>query len=168
MTFSWNDFIHRSSSRRLTKNGISEVESHAFNGTKIHKLFLMGNLQLSHMHNNSFKGAEGPGFLDISRTALSSLPESVLGEVEHLSAVSVFSLRALPPMSLFTKLRQANLTYPSHCCAFHKHQRNRYEDKHTLQDRIYLCILCHIYSALRKYSAPLNFATFCHISGFKH
>uniref|UniRef100_A0A8C7FSU8 X globin n=1 Tax=Oncorhynchus kisutch TaxID=8019 RepID=A0A8C7FSU8_ONCKI len=25
-----------------------------------------------------------------------------------------------------------------------------------------------IYSALRKYSAPLNFATFCHISGFKH
>ncbi|XP_029540611.1 follicle-stimulating hormone receptor [Oncorhynchus nerka] len=110
---------------RLTKNGISEVESHAFNGTKIHKLFLMGNLQLSHMHNNSFKGAEGPGFLDISRTALSSLPESVLGEVEHLSAVSVFSLRALPPLSLFTKLRQANLTYPSHCCAFHKQQRNR-------------------------------------------
>nr|BAA86898.1 gonadotropin receptor I [Oncorhynchus masou rhodurus] len=110
---------------RLTKNGISEVESHAFNGTKIHKLYLMGNLQLSHMHNNSFKGAEGPGFLDISRTALSSLPESVLGEVEHLSAVSVFSLRTLPPLSLFTKLRQANLTYPSHCCAFHKHQRNR-------------------------------------------
>uniref|UniRef100_A0A8C7MKD1 Follicle-stimulating hormone receptor n=2 Tax=Oncorhynchus kisutch TaxID=8019 RepID=A0A8C7MKD1_ONCKI len=110
---------------RLTKNGISEVESHAFNGTKIHKLSLMGNLQLSHMHNNSFKGAEGPGYLDISRTALSSLPESVLGEVEHLSAVSVFSLRALPPLSLFTKLRKANLTYPSHCCAFQKHQRNR-------------------------------------------
>ena len=26
----------------------------------------------------------------------------------------------------------------------------------------------NIYSALRKYSAPLNFVTFCHISGFKH
>ena len=25
-----------------------------------------------------------------------------------------------------------------------------------------------MYSALRKYSAPLNFATFFHISGFKH
>uniref|UniRef100_A0A8C7LU61 Tc1-like transposase DDE domain-containing protein n=1 Tax=Oncorhynchus mykiss TaxID=8022 RepID=A0A8C7LU61_ONCMY len=25
-----------------------------------------------------------------------------------------------------------------------------------------------MYSALRKYSSPLNFATFCHISGFKH
>ena len=30
-------------------------------------------------------------------------------------------------------------------------------------DCLYFCI----YSALRKYSAPLNFATFCHISGFK-
>ena len=28
--------------------------------------------------------------------------------------------------------------------------------------------LMDTYSALRKYSAPLNFATFCHISGFKH
>ncbi|MGH0185381.1 UNVERIFIED_CONTAM: hypothetical protein FKN15_017780 [Acipenser sinensis] len=28
--------------------------------------------------------------------------------------------------------------------------------------------IIYIYSALRKYSAPLNFATFCHISGFKH
>jgi hypothetical protein len=27
---------------------------------------------------------------------------------------------------------------------------------------------CSIYSALRKYSAPLNFSTFCHILGFKH
>ena len=30
------------------------------------------------------------------------------------------------------------------------------------------CFILYIYSALRKYSAPLNFATFCHISGFKH
>ena len=32
----------------------------------------------------------------------------------------------------------------------------------------HLGIMGHMYSALRKYSAPLNFATFCHISGFKH
>ena len=35
----------------------------------------------------------------------------------------------------------------------------------------YVTISCKVhiktYSALRKYSAPLNFATFCHISGFK-
>ena len=29
-------------------------------------------------------------------------------------------------------------------------------------------LVCIRYSALQKYSAPLNFATFCHISGFKH
>ena len=35
---------------------------------------------------------------------------------------------------------------------------------------ISLCAFCSqcIYSALRKYSATLNFVTFCHISGFKH
>ena len=32
----------------------------------------------------------------------------------------------------------------------------------------FVCVCIYIYSALRKYSAPLNFATFCHISGFKH
>ena len=32
----------------------------------------------------------------------------------------------------------------------------------------YIYIYIYIYSPLRKYSAPLNFATFCHISGFKH
>uniref|UniRef100_A0A3P8XE74 Follicle-stimulating hormone receptor n=2 Tax=Esox lucius TaxID=8010 RepID=A0A3P8XE74_ESOLU len=110
---------------RLNQNGLRQVESHAFNGTKIHKLFLMGNLQLSHIHDNAFVGAEGPGFLDISRTAVSSLPESVLGELEHLLAVSVLSLRVLPQLSLFTKLRQANLTYASHCCAFKNQQRNK-------------------------------------------
>ena len=33
--------------------------------------------------------------------------------------------------------------------------------------KVTLCLLLN-YSALRKYPAPLNFATFCHISGFKH
>ncbi|KAJ7987767.1 hypothetical protein DPEC_G00329920 [Dallia pectoralis] len=110
---------------RLNQNGLRQVESHAFNGTRIHKLFLMGNLQLSHIHEDAFVGAEGPGFLDISQTSVSSLPVSVLGDVEHLLAVSVFSLRVLPPLSLFTKLRQANLTYASHCCAFKDHQNNK-------------------------------------------
>ncbi|KAL0984114.1 hypothetical protein UPYG_G00137250 [Umbra pygmaea] len=110
---------------RLNHNGIRKVESHAFNGTKIHKLFLMGNLQLSEIHQNAFTGADGPSYLDISDTAVSSLPESVLDDVAHLAAVSVFSLRLLPHLSLFTKLRQADLTYPSHCCAFKNHPRTR-------------------------------------------
>jgi hypothetical protein len=39
-----------------------------------------------------------------------------------------------------------------------KHSRELPSDT-SLSDR---------YSALRKYSAPFNFVTFCHISGFKH
>ena len=56
-----------------------------------------------------------------------------------------------------------------HCCALGTAPRNHHDCV------VYLCIPVYLwvakagcYSALRKYSAPLNFATFCHISGFKH
>ncbi|TRY94255.1 hypothetical protein DNTS_025324 [Danionella cerebrum] len=103
---------------RLTKNGIREIDADAFNGTKIEKLFLMGNQQLSHIHSDAFRGAEGPIVLDISRTAVQAIPESILQSLRLLKAVSVHSLRKLPSVELFTELSQANLTYPSHCCAF--------------------------------------------------
>nr|AAP33512.1 follicle-stimulating hormone receptor [Danio rerio] len=110
---------------RLTKNGIREIDSHAFNGTKIGKLFLMGNQQLNHIHSYAFKGAEGPVVLDISRTAVHTLPESMLKTLKLLMAVSVYSLRKLPSLELFTELTQANLTYPSHCCAFKNFKKHK-------------------------------------------
>uniref|UniRef100_A0A3Q2W2W4 Follicle stimulating hormone receptor n=1 Tax=Haplochromis burtoni TaxID=8153 RepID=A0A3Q2W2W4_HAPBU len=85
---------------RLTRNGIKKVASDAFNGTKMHRL-------------------------DISETALASLPDSILGGLKRLIAESAFNLKELPPLQLFTKLRQAKLTYPSHCCAFLNMHRNR-------------------------------------------
>ncbi|XP_030630985.1 follicle-stimulating hormone receptor [Chanos chanos] len=124
---------------RLTKNGIVEVESYAFNGTKIEKLFLMGNQQLSRIHSSAFIGAEGPVVLDISRTAVSALPESMLRNLKLLTATSVYSLRRLPNLELFTELIQANLTYPSHCCAFKNFKkktskRNRFCDDYVLHN----------------------------------
>uniref|UniRef100_A0AAY4EZT2 Thyrotropin receptor n=1 Tax=Denticeps clupeoides TaxID=299321 RepID=A0AAY4EZT2_9TELE len=119
---------------RLTKNGITRIEAHAFNDTKIQKLFLMGNQMLSHIHGDAFDGAEGPVVLDISRTALSTLPESMLKKIKSLTAISVYSLRRLPSLHLFTELVQANLTYPSHCCAFSNFRKNRSE-KHSLCDK---------------------------------
>ncbi|XP_056325304.1 follicle-stimulating hormone receptor [Danio aesculapii] len=110
---------------RLTKNGIREIDSHAFNGTKIGKLFLMGNQQLNHIHSYAFKGAEGPVVLDISRTAVHTLPESMLKTLKLLMAVSVYSLRKLPSLELFTELAQANLTFPSHCCAFKNFKKHK-------------------------------------------
>ncbi|XP_044034605.1 follicle-stimulating hormone receptor isoform X1 [Siniperca chuatsi] len=110
---------------RLTRNGIKEVASDAFNGTKMHRLFLRGNQQLTHINPNAFVGSSELVVLDISHTALSSLPDYILGGLQRLIAESAFHLKELPPLQLFTKLHQANLTYPSHCCAFQNIHRNR-------------------------------------------
>uniref|UniRef100_A0A8C9TVS1 Follicle stimulating hormone receptor n=1 Tax=Scleropages formosus TaxID=113540 RepID=A0A8C9TVS1_SCLFO len=115
---------HPSSYRRLSRNGITEVQSHAFNGTKMTRLSLMGNQPLRHIHSQAFTGAEGPGLLDISRTAVSTLPENMLHGLKVLKAVAVQNLKKLPRPKLFTQLIEANLTYPSHCCAFANFRRN--------------------------------------------
>ncbi|KAJ8396060.1 hypothetical protein AAFF_G00025920 [Aldrovandia affinis] len=116
---------------RLTKNGFSEVLSHAFNGTKLKRLLLMGNRQLRRIHSEAFSGAEGPVVLDISRTAISALPESILRRLKLLTATSVYTLKKLPSVDLFTNLIEANLTYRSHCCAFANFRRNM-STKHEL------------------------------------
>uniref|UniRef100_A0A3B4F194 Follicle-stimulating hormone receptor-like n=1 Tax=Pundamilia nyererei TaxID=303518 RepID=A0A3B4F194_9CICH len=113
------------SQKRLTRNGIKEVASDAFNGTKMHRLFLRGNRQLTHISPSAFVGSSELVVLDISETALASLPDSILGGLKRLIAESAFNLKELPPLQLFTKLRQAKLTYPSHCCAFLNMHRNR-------------------------------------------
>ncbi|KAE8284179.1 Follicle-stimulating hormone receptor [Larimichthys crocea] len=110
---------------RLTRNGIKEVASDAFNGTKMHRLFLRGNKQLTHIHPNAFVGSSELVVLDISHTALSSLPDCILGGLQKLIAESAYQLKELPPLQLFTKLHQASLTYSSHCCAFQNIHRNR-------------------------------------------
>ncbi|XP_034050408.1 follicle-stimulating hormone receptor [Thalassophryne amazonica] len=109
---------------RLTRNGIKEVASDAFNGTKMYNLFLNGNQHLTHISPKAFVGSSELVVLDISHTAVSSLPHSILGGLHKLIAEFAFHLKELPPLHLFTKLRQAKLTYPSHCCAFNNMHRN--------------------------------------------
>ncbi|XP_073345564.1 follicle-stimulating hormone receptor [Pagrus major] len=110
---------------RLTRNGIKEVASDAFNGTKMHRLRLNGNQQLTHINPDAFVGSSELVVLDVSHTALRSLPDNILGGLQKLIAESVIHLKELPPLQLFTKLQEAHLTYPSHCCAFHNAHRNR-------------------------------------------
>uniref|UniRef100_A0A8C9YTN5 Thyroid stimulating hormone receptor n=1 Tax=Sander lucioperca TaxID=283035 RepID=A0A8C9YTN5_SANLU len=90
---------------RLNRNGIKEVASDAFNGTKMHRLRFT--------------------------VTLSSLPDYILGGLQELIAEAAHNLKKLPPLELFTKLRQANLTYPSHCCLLQNISRNR-SSWHTL------------------------------------
>ncbi|XP_029384178.1 follicle-stimulating hormone receptor [Echeneis naucrates] len=110
---------------RLTRNGIKEVASDAFNATRMHKLFLRGNKHLTHINSNAFAGSSELVVLDVSHTTVSSLPDSILGGLKRLLADSACQLKKLPSLQLFTKLQEANLTYQSHCCAFQNIHRNR-------------------------------------------
>lgn len=107
---------------RLTRNGIERVASNAFNSTKMHRLFLQGNQQLSHLSTDAFAGSSELVVLNISSTALRTVPGSILGSLHRISAKSALSLKKFP---LFTTLRDAELTYPSHCCALQFMYNNR-------------------------------------------
>ncbi|KAK2824150.1 hypothetical protein Q5P01_021325 [Channa striata] len=100
----------------LYNNGIREIHDHAFNGTKIDKLVLKKNRDLRVIHSDTFKGATGPGVLDVSATALTKLPSQGLESVLVLLAQSTYSLKSLPPLQGLWSLREAHLTYNSHCC----------------------------------------------------
>ncbi|XP_010146238.1 PREDICTED: lutropin-choriogonadotropic hormone receptor [Eurypyga helias] len=103
---------------KLYKNGFEDIHSHAFNGTKLNQLILKDNKNLRWIHNDALRGATGPDVLDISSTALESLPSYGLEAIQVLNATSSYSLKRLPPLDKFSSLLEAVLTYPSHCCAF--------------------------------------------------
>ncbi|KAK4823731.1 hypothetical protein QYF61_006000 [Mycteria americana] len=105
-------------SSKLYKNGFEDIHSHAFNGTKLNQLILKDNKNLRWIHNDALRGARGPDVLDISSTALESLPSYGLEAIQVLNAMSSYSLKRLPPLDKFSSLLEAVLTYPSHCCAF--------------------------------------------------
>uniref|UniRef100_A0A8C6V833 Follicle-stimulating hormone receptor n=1 Tax=Naja naja TaxID=35670 RepID=A0A8C6V833_NAJNA len=115
-----NSFLGLSSDRVdiLNKNGICEIENHAFNGTILSELNLSDNYNLEKLPNEVFQGAHGPGYLDISETKISQLPNIGLEHINKLVAKSTYNLKKLPPLDKFHALIEANLTYPSHCCAF--------------------------------------------------
>ncbi|KAI5611540.1 lutropin-choriogonadotropic hormone receptor precursor, partial [Silurus asotus] len=101
----------------LYNNGFREIHKHAFNGTKIDKLTLKNNRKLQVIHKEAFLGAFGPAVLDVSSTALETLPSHGLQSVLVLVARSAFQLKRLPPLNSLESLREAHLTFPSHCCS---------------------------------------------------
>ncbi|KAK6489268.1 lutropin-choriogonadotropic hormone receptor-like [Huso huso] len=109
----------------LFKNGFKDIQSYAFNGTKLNKLVLKDNKYLDQIHNDAFRGATGPDILDVSATPLQVLPTHGLELVKVLIARGTYSLMTLPPLDKFVYLQEANLTYPSHCCAFKNWDRKK-------------------------------------------
>lgn len=59
----------------------------------------------------------------MSYTSLSSLPVQVLSGLKTLVAEAAPQLKELPPPDVLPRLRKAQLTYPSHCCAFQQLHR---------------------------------------------
>ncbi|XP_036291161.1 follicle-stimulating hormone receptor isoform X2 [Pipistrellus kuhlii] len=102
----------------LSKNGIEEIQSCAFNGTQLDELNLSDNNNLEELPNDVFQGASGPVVLDISRTRIHSLPSYGLENLKKLRARSTYNLKKLPSLEKLVALTEATLTYPSHCCAF--------------------------------------------------
>ncbi|XP_038032329.2 lutropin-choriogonadotropic hormone receptor isoform X2 [Anas platyrhynchos] len=113
---------------KLYKNGFEDIHSHAFNGTKLNQLILKDNRNLKRIHNDALRGATGPDVLDISSTALESLPSYGLEAIQILNATSSYSLKRLPTLDKFSSLLEAVLTYPSHCCAFRNLRTENYRD----------------------------------------
>ncbi|XP_075932975.1 lutropin-choriogonadotropic hormone receptor [Anarhichas minor] len=123
----------------LFRNGFKRIKSHAFNGTKLNTLILRDNWYLSDIEEDAFEGATGPSSLDVSSTALSSLPPTGLRQVKFLKASFAFALKTLPPLESLAELLEAELTYPSHCCAFHTWRRKQRES--ALKNFTKLCDL---------------------------
>ncbi|CAH2255090.1 lutropin-choriogonadotropic hormone receptor [Pelobates cultripes] len=103
---------------KLFRNGFEDIQSYAFNGTKLDQLFLNDNNNLKHIHNDALKGAIGPNRLDITSTRLDKLPSRGLEYIQVLVAEKSYNLKKLPALDKLSSLVEARLTYPSHCCAF--------------------------------------------------
>ncbi|XP_062858537.1 thyrotropin receptor [Trichomycterus rosablanca] len=103
----------------LYSNGFNKIQHHAFNGTKLDAIYLHRNKQLTELDDNMFaETISGPMFLDVSDSGIISLPSRGLHSLRELRAQNVWALKKLPPVQTFRHLVNADLTYPSHCCAF--------------------------------------------------
>ncbi|XP_049590979.1 lutropin-choriogonadotropic hormone receptor-like [Syngnathus scovelli] len=129
---SFNGMTKMPSDISLIGSGFKEINPHAFNGTFIRTLDLRHNRQLCNIPEDAFEGALGPLYLDVSSTALSSLPRKGLEQVKRLKAKSAYALKRLPPLDSLAELGVAELTYASQCCAFHlwysKHRQEALEN----------------------------------------
>uniref|UniRef100_A0A3B1K2T5 Thyrotropin receptor n=1 Tax=Astyanax mexicanus TaxID=7994 RepID=A0A3B1K2T5_ASTMX len=111
--------------RMLYSNGFTKILHHAFNGTKLDSV-------------------------DVSESGITSLPTRGLESLRELSARNVWALKKLPPVQNFRSLTIADLTYPSHCCAF----KNLKKKKGILEDVI--CNLTAMYNHHHKRSTGMQ------------
>ncbi|XP_049873661.1 lutropin-choriogonadotropic hormone receptor-like isoform X2 [Pectinophora gossypiella] len=102
----------------LNLNLIEEVPAHTFKNAQIAKLSFRGNTKLRHLDEKAFEGNLFLKQLDLSNTAITSLPTSGLDKLEVLKLDKTPSLKYIPSIYEFQNLQKAILTHHFHCCAF--------------------------------------------------
>nr|AAA30902.1 thyrotropin receptor [Canis lupus familiaris]CAA35027.1 precursor peptide (AA -20 to 719) [Canis lupus familiaris] len=111
---------------KLYNNGFTSIQGHAFNGTKLDAVYLNKNKYLSAIDKDAFGGVySGPTLLDVSYTSVTALPSKGLEHLKELIARNTWTLKKLPLSLSFLHLTRADLSYPSHCCAFKNQKKIR-------------------------------------------
>uniref|UniRef100_A0A287BJ36 Thyrotropin receptor n=2 Tax=Sus scrofa TaxID=9823 RepID=A0A287BJ36_PIG len=111
---------------KLYNNGFTSVQGHAFNGTKLDAVYLNKNKYLTVIDKDAFGGVfSGPTLLDVSYTSVTALPPKGLEHLKELIARNTWTLKKLPLSLSFLHLTRADLSYPSHCCAFKNQKKIR-------------------------------------------
>nr|7XW7_R Chain R, Thyrotropin receptor [Homo sapiens] len=111
---------------KLYNNGFTSVQGYAFNGTKLDAVYLNKNKYLTVIDKDAFGGVySGPSLLDVSQTSVTALPSKGLEHLKELIARNTWTLKKLPLSLSFLHLTRADLSYPSHCCAFKNQKKIR-------------------------------------------
>ncbi|CAH0585472.1 unnamed protein product [Chrysodeixis includens] len=108
----------------LNYNLIEEVPAFAFKNAQISKLSFRGNTKLKHIDDNAFAANLLLRQLDLSNTAITSLPTEGLQNLETLRIEKTPSLKYIPSIYEFQRLQKAYLTHHFHCCAFRFPERH--------------------------------------------
>ncbi|XP_071485754.1 follicle-stimulating hormone receptor-like [Diadema antillarum] len=101
----------------LSSNHIRYIRKNCFQGLRINKLSLAHN-PLTTLAENAFAGFEGLTDLSLEQTLIDHLPTAGLKYLLELNLEKTPSLKKFPPIFRFERLKEAKLTYFSHCCAF--------------------------------------------------
>ncbi|CAG9860688.1 unnamed protein product [Phyllotreta striolata] len=99
-------------------NPLHTVEEYAFNGSQISELQMHSNFRLKNLHEKSFSGLNSLRLLDLSQTAIESLPTDGLKDLEILKIEETTSMKTVPSIYDLGNLKTAKLTHSFHCCAF--------------------------------------------------
>ncbi|KPJ07033.1 Lutropin-choriogonadotropic hormone receptor [Papilio machaon] len=135
----------------LNYNLIEEVPAHAFKNAQISKLSFRGNSKLKRLNDLAFAGNLLLRQLDLSSTAITSLPTKGLEKLETLRIEKTPSLKYIPSIYEFQHLEKAFLTHHFHCCAFAFPERHN-PARHALYEtqKAIMAQKCQQISALKR------------------